>query len=205
MKESYFDITGGLMLSFDASSQKELLLKSIKSALIGGVDVVGLYNTKYIKGLPHELINEINREAGKFDVPLIVIDHWEMLNEAHFDGVYFTGIPEDFNKIEQKLSGDFILGVECSSKEEVIWSNENESDFCIINIKALSEGEIKKLSEINTRTLFLAGIANREELKNFREISFDGVFPDKDAVDGKNFLQITESFKTALSMVFSHE
>ncbi|QCK16781.1 thiamine phosphate synthase [Mangrovivirga cuniculi] len=205
MKESYFDITGGLILSFDASTEKNSLLQSIKSALIGGVDVVGLYNTQKITDSPHKLINEVNSEAGKFDVPLIVIDHWSILNEAHVDGVFFTKIPENIDEIAKELSGDFILGIQCSSEDDVTWSNEYESDFCIININELSESEIKKLSEINTRTLFLAGIENAEDLQKFEDISFDGIFPDHSFSPDQNILQITESYKTALSMVFSHE
>ncbi|WP_271711480.1 thiamine phosphate synthase [Marinigracilibium pacificum] len=199
----YFEITGGLYLILDIDNHEQKLFDMVSSAMLGGVDVLGL-NISGFKGDLYKLINKLNSEASKFDVPLIVIDEWKVLNEAHFDGVHLSQGNSEYEQLMGQIEGEFILGMNCTRLKDVEFASEFLLDYISINVNSLTRNKLDSINENIDRILFLEGINNPDEICDYQGISFDGIIIDLDCLDKENILKSIEKYKTALSSVLEH-
>lgn len=179
----------GLYLVVDPSMDYKVLLKKIEESLEGGVEILQIWNhwpdgmSMYDK---EQLITYIIEMAGKYDVPVLINDDWELLQNTDLDGVHFDSIPYDIDKIRQKVGRDFIVGITCSNDLEVVkWAEENSFDyvsFCAMypspsvgSCEIVRPETVHKAREITDMPLFLSGGITPEKIDGLEGLEFNGV------------------------------
>ncbi|PAU94579.1 thiamine phosphate synthase [Aliifodinibius salipaludis] len=179
----------GLYLVVDPSMDHEVLLKKIEESLKGGIEILQIWNhwpdgmSEYDK---EQLITYIIEMAGKYGVPVLINDDWELLQNTDLAGVHFDSIPDDIDKIRQKVGRDFIAGITCSNDLEVVkWAEENSFDyvsFCAMypspsvgSCEIVRPETVRKAREVTDIPLFLSGGITPEKIDGLEGLEFNGV------------------------------
>src|SRR5690625_4340683 len=114
------------------------------------------------------LIRKIYAICHSKNIPLLINNRWEYLNQIELDGVHFDVIPDAIDFIRNQVQREFIIGLTCGNNlNSVEWAAENKVDyisFCsIFPSKSAEECEIvdhkivQKARTIFNNYLFLAG------------------------------------------------
>src|SRR5690625_7370218 len=81
----------GIYLVIDPSLERYELLKRLKQALEGGIDLLQIWNHCPV-GFSHQaklgLIDEICHHASGYATPVLIHDAWEQMQESTLDGVH---------------------------------------------------------------------------------------------------------------------
>src|SRR5690606_15917118 len=110
------EITGGLYLVLDPSIERSLLLKRLKEALEGGVQLLQIWNNwpaGFDRNKKKHFIEAVVEVAKDYSVPILINEEWELLQGGPLSGVHFDRIPEDFTGIKERLPKDAIIGITC--------------------------------------------------------------------------------------------
>src|SRR5690625_789414 len=131
----------GIYLVIDPSLERSELLKRLKQALEGGIDLLQIWN-HWPDGFSHQeklgLIDEICRLASGYATPVLIHDAWELLQESPLDGVHFDDLPSagTVQKIRSESNQELLLGSTCTNKLDQAQSAASERfdyiAFCAI-------------------------------------------------------------------------
>ncbi len=187
MKENR--IIGGLYLVLDPSIPQDVLLRKLKSALSGGVNVLQIWNhwpEHFHAEDKHKLIEAVLSLADIYEVPVLINDAWELLLHTALDGVHFDKIPENFTAITTAIKRPFITGITCgNSLDKISWAETNEMvyiSFCamfpsasagaceIVDFKSLTEAR-----RISQMPFFVSGGITIDNIHQLKKLSIDGI------------------------------
>ena len=123
-------ITGGIYLVVDPMPGLNAIFPKVKAALDGGVDVIQLWNHWNQKDDHKEFIISICNLAHEYDVPVIINENWQWLQELPLDGVHFDKVPENIHQIRKDINRSFLIGITCGNDDDPIqWAIENNLDY----------------------------------------------------------------------------
>lgn len=202
----------GIYLVVDPSMEQAELLDKIEQSLEGGVRILQIWNhwpdgmNDYDK---EQLISYINEMAGKYDVPVLINDDWELLKNTDVNGIHFESVPENFEQIKKEVGCDFIAGITCSNDLEVVrWAEEHDFDyvsFCAmfpspsVEICPIVQPEtVQKAREITDMPLFLSGGITPENIGKLDGLDFNGVAVISGILNSKEPRKITKEYKQTL-------
>lgn len=188
-KKNVKNLTGGLYLVADPSMEREVLLDKLDEALLAGVRVVQIWNhwpASFERAEKEKLISEIITLARPGGCPVLINDEWELLKTTGLDGVHFDKVPADIEKIREAVNRDFILGITCSNKLEIIrWADQKQADyisFCSMfpsssvgSCDIVDAHTVKKAREITDLPLFASGGITPGNLPELAELPINGV------------------------------
>ncbi len=178
----------GLYLVIDPSQEQESLLKKLKAALKGGVDIVQIWDhwpKDQDKEAQLQFIKRAKELVQDFQVPLLMNQDWNLALETGLDGVHFDRLPDDFQKIQPKLKDQYIGLTVTNNMEAVLLAEQNSLSyisFCSVfpspsveSCDIVQPDSIRKAKEISNMPIFLSGGINQENLGQLKELPFNGI------------------------------
>lgn len=179
----------GVYLVVDPSMDPKRLLENVEQSLKGGVEILQIWNhwpegiSQYDK---EQFITYIIEMTDKYEVPVLINDDWELLQNTDLDGVHFDSKPDDIDRIRERIGRDFIAGITCSNNLEVIaWAEQNDFDyvsFCAMfpspsvgSCEIVRPDTVRRAREITDMPLFLSGGITPEKIDELEGLEFNGV------------------------------
>lgn len=124
------EIKGGLYLVVDPMPGLQVIFSKIKSALEGGVDVIQIWDNWNPHSSQEEFILEICNLAHKYNVPVLINNHWKWLEKFPLDGVHFDAGVNDLRQIKNQIGRHFFIGITCGNDHiQIDWAIDNEVDY----------------------------------------------------------------------------
>ncbi len=182
-------IKGGLYLVLEPSVEKNILFQKLNAALEGGVRILQIWNywpEGFDRPQKATLIREVVDMAAPFDVPVLINEEWELLEEGGLAGVHFDKIPADFAAIKKAIPEEAIVGVTCGNDLRVVeWADQQGLDyisFCAM-FPSSSAGEceivsvqtVQRASAITDLPLFVSGGVTPDNLLELKALDIAGV------------------------------
>ena len=179
----------GVYLVIDPAMNRDALFLKLREALEAGVSIVQLWNHWPAKATPEDkrqLINEVLQLAETFDVPVLINEEWQWLNQTNLHGVHFDAIPDDWDTIKQTIGREVMVGLTCGNDTgRIRWAEDQQLDyisFCAMFpsssvdtceiVRPDSVLEARKLTQL---PIFLSGGINPQNLETLKALDFQGV------------------------------
>jgi thiamine-phosphate pyrophosphorylase len=186
MSASLKKIKGGLYLVVDPMPGIDKILPKIKAALDGGVDVIQLWNHWAPNKSHDDFIIKVCEAAHVFNVPVLIHEQWQWMNEFPLDGVHFETIPNDIDEIHGAIGRPFISGITCGNDEERIhWAIRNQLDyvsFCSMyssstanSCELVRPGFVKQTCQLNELAVYVAGGITLDSIPDLLKLGISGV------------------------------
>ncbi len=179
-------IKTGIYLVVDPSTEESILLKKIELCLREELAAVQIWdNFQSEQNIP-DLIQKIGDRCQVKDVPVLINNRWELLNESMLDGVHFDQIPENYSQIIEKVNRPFISGVTCNNDLSYVhWATANQLDyisFCSIfpsttsnSCELVDFSTIQAAAKISNLPFFLAGGILPRNVEKLDELDYSGI------------------------------
>jgi len=128
---------GGLYLIADLSLPEEKLIKSVASAIGGGVQLVQVWNAAKIdEESVLRLCSKIHSIAVRAGIPLIVNNELDLAQRIDARGVHFDDFRTTATDARRLLGSNAIIGYTCGSDEALVRKAENVGadyiSFCAV-------------------------------------------------------------------------
>lgn len=202
-------IEGGIYLVVDPSIEEPVLLQKMEEALKGGVDIIQIWNnwTDDINKL--KLIGRVCELAHRSDVPVLINEEWELINDTLLDGVHFDSIPNDIMHVRQQVERPFICGITCGNDLSIVrWAEANKLDyisFCSMfpstsagACEIVSIENVKKAKALTSMPVFVAGGISLDNIHDLKETKANGVAVISAILQADNVAEKTKQFKQKL-------
>lgn len=139
---------------------------------------VELVSSSLIEGLV-ELFSETA-------TPVLINNHWEILADYGLDGVHFDALPEDWERMRERIARPFIKGLtlqnDLSPLAEFARLNVDYLSFCAL-FPSATAGQceivrmetVEKCRQLTTKPIFLSGGIDVETIPAIRHLPANGV------------------------------
>jgi len=205
-------IDGGVYLVVDPAMERETLLKSIESALAGGINIVQIWNNWPAQIDKLSLISEIASLCAPYSIPILINEDWKLLLETdHLDGVHFDQLPDDLLNIRQAVGRKIIIGVTCSGHLDTVHSanqyNIDYISFCAMfpsssagSCDIVSPETVRQAKAITNIPFFVSGGMTPDNTAMLKlKIPFDGVAVISGILGASNPEKEAKAFQLALN------
>ena len=209
-------ITGGIYLIADLRIDAEILIHKLCEALNNGISIVQLYNLENCSQSSKDLLDRICRMCHQFEVPVLVNNNWNLLNDTLLDGVHFDRIPEDFELIKKTVHKKFLKGITCSNDLSVVrLANKHQFDylsFCSMfqspsatQCEIVASETVRKARLITDIPIFLAGGINLDNIKVLSDLPIDGLAVISGIMSASDTSETTQKYISELHKIIDHE
>ena len=205
-------IEGGVYLVVDPALERETLLKSIKSALAGGINIVQIWNNWPAQVDKLLLIRDIARLCAPYSIPILINEDWKLLLETDYlAGVHFDQLTDDLLDIRQAVGRKIIIGVTCSGHLDTVHSanqyNLDYISFCAMfpsssvgSCNIVLPETVQQAKAITNIPLFISGGMTPENTAMLKlKIPFDGVAVISGILVASNPEKEAKAFQLALN------
>lgn len=176
----------GIYLIIDPSMEEAILLAKIAKALQEEIIALQIWDNFQEGQKIHFLIEKICELVHSKNIPVLINNHWGLLNNTPLDGVHFDAIPENWKEIKREISKEYIIGLTCNNNlSQVEWAAKNQLDyisFCSlfpsttsISCELVSFDTIRETTKKYSLPVFLAGGINPQNLAQLKDLDFDGI------------------------------
>lgn len=203
------NIEGGIYLVVDPSIGEQVLLQKVEEALKGGVDIIQIWNNWTKSSNKLKLVDRICELAHRSDVPVLINEEWELINDTLLDGVHFDSIPNDIMHVRQQVERPFICGITCGNDLSIVrWAEANKLDyisFCSMfpsnsagACEIVSIENVKKAKALTSMPVFLAGGISLDNIHDLKETNTNGIAVISAILQADNVAEKTKQFKQKL-------
>ncbi|MEQ9437916.1 MAG: thiamine phosphate synthase [Cyclobacteriaceae bacterium] len=179
----------GVYLVIDPAMERARLFPKLREALEAGVNILQLWNHWPTDATPEDqrqLINEVLQLAAPFNVPVLINEAWQWINQTHLHGVHFDAIPHDWDTIKTTFDREVLVGLTCGNDvERIRWAEEQQLDyisFCAMfpsssvdTCEIVRPDSVLEARKITTMPVFLSGGINPQNMNAFNSLDFQGV------------------------------
>lgn len=176
----------GIYLIIDPSMNEVVLLNKLNRCLLESLAAVQIWDNFKDTQDVIDLIRKICDLCHAKNVPVLINNHWDLLNRTDLDGVHFDIIPENYREIKAGLNKSFISGLTCNNDLSwVEWANSNNLDyisFCSVfpsqtanSCEIVHFNTIQKASKHYDVPIYLAGGITADNLGQLKELNFKGI------------------------------
>lgn len=173
----------------DPSIPSEKLMPQVRDALEGGIAVLQIWDNwpaGYTCSDKVNLAQALAALAEAYQVPVLVNEEWQLLQDTALDGVHFDTIPQDFEVVQTAIGRKFICGVTCGNNLDIVrWAEQHHLDyvsFCAVfpsssagSCELVRPDTIRLARSITQMPLFVSGGITTENLPLLQELDFNGV------------------------------
>jgi thiamine-phosphate pyrophosphorylase len=179
-------INSGIYLVIDPSMDELLLLNKLNLCLKEKLAAVQIWDNfksgQNIRGL----IRKICDLCRAKNVPVLINNRWELLNDSLLYGVHFDEIPENYTAMKESINKPFLCGLTCTNDLTVVdWASENKLDyisFCSIfpsstanSCELVDFNTIHQAAKLYSLPIFLAGGIKPENMSSLDELDYTGI------------------------------
>jgi len=179
-------ISGGIYLVLDPSLDRRKLLQNLEKSLSAGISVAQIWDNWQPSINKEEIIYEICSLCHQHQAPVFINNEWSLLKSLPLDGVHFDAIPDNYDQIKQSIGKGFLTGITCNNDLSVVeWADENQLNyisFCSVfpsstsnSCELVSFENIRQTRQMTSLPIFLAGGIRLDNIKELRELDYDGV------------------------------
>lgn len=179
-------VQSGIYLIIDPSMDEEILFSRLNLIVKEKISAIQIWDNFKENQNIEELLLKIHEITSSNNIPLIINNRWEYLNQIPFDGIHFDEIPENFIQIKKEINCDFIAGITCNNEISTIeYAEENQFDyisFCSMfpsktanSCELVNFDTVQKAKSIFSGKIFLAGGIGLNNIKNLNELNYDGI------------------------------
>ncbi|MCL6524722.1 MAG: thiamine phosphate synthase [Thermoflavifilum sp.] len=177
---------GGIYLIIDPAMEEAILLQKLSVIINKGISAVQIWdhfpNEKNVK----QLILNIQAICEPHQVPLLMNNRWEYLQDIKLAGVHFDDPPDSLPDIQKKINRKFIVGLTCGNDlRKVEWALSNDIDyisFCSMFpspsagvCEIVTHETVQKARMMFKKPIFLAGGIRPNNLMALSDLDFDGI------------------------------
>jgi len=185
------ELPAGIYLVIDPSLERSELLKKLKQALEGGIDLLQIWN-HWPDGFTHQeklgLIDEICRLASGYATPVLINEAWELLQESPLDGIHFDDTPSA-GIVQQIRSGsdqELLIGITCTNNLDQVQNAASDGfdyiSFCAMfpsasagDCEIVTPDTVRSARQLTTLPLFASGGITPCNLPQLTALDLDGV------------------------------
>ncbi len=201
-------IKPGIYLVIDPELDAEKLFPRLEAALIAGVAAVQVWDnfqTGFAK-LP-----KVVALCNAHEVPVLINNRVDLLEEYRFDGIHFDVLPEEYGK----LKGRYLIGLTCNNDlDQVKEAQEKGLDyisFCSVfpsstanSCDLVTRETMEEAPKYFSGPIFLAGGINPDNIATLKGLDFAGVAVVSGIMGADNPASAIEHYQSALNKI-QHE
>lgn len=186
MNSTINKITGGLYLVIDPAKGEDYLIPVLQQAIVGGVDVLQIWDHWLPGQDKRSLVMKICAMAHAQGIPVLINEDWTLLQGTSADGVHFDELPDDLTAITKAVGRSFLVGITCGNDlAKVSWAEANHIDyisFCSMFPSAsagacelVTVATVKAARQLTTLPIFLAGGITLQNLAELAATPMNGI------------------------------
>lgn len=179
-------IGSGIYLVIDPAMDEVTLLNKLTICLKEKLVGIQIWDNFKDKQNITDLIRKICEQCHAKNIPVLINNKWELLNNSLLDGVHFDKIPENYDAIKENINKPFISGLTCNNDLTFVeWASENNLDyisFCSIfpsntanSCELVNFSTIHQASKRYSLPIFLAGGIKPENIDQLKELNYTGI------------------------------
>lgn len=196
-----------IYLIVDPSLPAIELLAKLANALEAEVYAVQVWDNFTESEPDLELMTAINRLCQRFNVPVIVNNHWQLINQSLAQGVHFDEPPVDWEHIDTQINVPYIKGITCQNNLDTVhWAATNGFSylsFCSLfpsatdtSCELVEFDTIRKAREITDMPIFLAGGIRPERMPELSELPYSGVAVVSGIMNAENPMKAVQHYRS---------
>jgi thiamine-phosphate pyrophosphorylase len=109
--ENTYKITGGVYLVLNPAIDEDMLHAKLRSALLGGIQVVQIWNNWQLNADKPAMIEKIANICKPYSIPVLINADWALLRDVPMlDGIHFDDIPASLSTIRTAVNRSFLTG-----------------------------------------------------------------------------------------------
>lgn len=179
-------ILDGTYLVIDPCEDNEKIFTTLQIIPAGAIAAVQIWDN-FKKGIEHYkmLILEIAKLCKQKQVPVIINNHWELVEALDLNGVHYD-TKEVAEQSIYKLSEEVITGITCNNDLDIVkWAGENRLSyisFCSIfpsstanSCELVKFETIQQARKIVDIPIFLAGGIKPENIHLLSTLEYSGI------------------------------
>jgi thiamine-phosphate pyrophosphorylase len=202
-------ITGGLYLVVDPAKGAAQVLPAVHKAIAGGVDIIQVWNHWYHGQDKPAFIEQVCNLAHAQNIPVLINEEWQLINNTALDGVHLDDIPNDIANLRQQVHRPFIIGITCGNDlYKVQWAIENNLhyiSFCSMfssssanSCELVKPETVQAARQLTTMPIFLAGGITPENIEALAETDMNGIAVIGGIMSAPDPQQKAQRYKQAL-------
>lgn len=179
-------INGGVYLVINPADNNEILFSKLEKLVELEIAAVQIWDNFPSDINQLAFIEKVCSICHRKNVPVLINNHWQILNSSAADGIHFDEIPENFGEIIKTFNRKYIMGITVNNDLSLVHrANENAFDyisFCSIFPSTTSNScelvkfeTIVKARTITSMPIFLAGGIKPENMHFLNKLNFNGV------------------------------
>jgi thiamine-phosphate pyrophosphorylase len=179
-------IQKGIYLIIDPSMDRKILLNRLKEIIHEKIAAIQIWDNFKPNENPIAFINEILHLCHPKNIPVLINNHWKLLQETNLDGIHFDHKREDILQLKNELNRDIITGITCNNDLSIVeWADKNEFDyisFCSMfpssnanSCELVTFNTVKEARKKTSLSIFLAGGIKPENLELLNELNYSGI------------------------------
>lgn len=179
------EIKSGIYIVINPAQNNDDILNQLVQIKDESIAAIQIWDNPDVKALNENLIDEII-QLFKNSTPILINNQWELLKEFEFDGVHFDKIPGNYNELINEINRDFIKGITLGNDLNIVEKADNLNfdyvSFCSMfpsqtsdNCEIVRTETVLKCREITDMPIFLAGGITPNNIKELKNLSFQGV------------------------------
>jgi len=179
-------IQSGIYLIIDPSIDENILFAKLNIIIEENISAIQVWDNFNEDQNIEELLLKIYEITSFNNIPLIINNRYEYLKQIPLAGVHFDEVPDNLNKIKKEINRDFIIGITCNNElSKIEYAEKHQFDyisFCsMFQSKTANSCElvkfetVQKAKSIFSGKIFLAGGIDLNNIKNLKELNYDGI------------------------------
>lgn len=174
----------GIYLIIDPSLNRDVLLGKLKEIVQGEIAAIQIWDNFDPAENPVPIINDILQLCHVKNIPVLINNRCELLEQTDLDGVHFDKVPDIIP--QQKQGREIITGITCNNDLSIVrWADENGLDyvsFCSMfpsstanSCELVTFNTVKEARKMTALPIFLAGGIRPENMDALTELDYSGI------------------------------
>lgn len=141
--------------------------------------------------------------------PVLVNNHWQLMQQYPFDGVHFDTIPADIKEIEVRINRPFLKGLTLENDLSYLHTAEENGfdyvSFCSLfpsetadNCEIVQPETIEQCRKRTDMPIFLAGGINLNNVAALRNLPAEGIAVASSVMNAANPRAILQKYQAVL-------
>lgn len=209
MKHQKKKITGGIYLVLDPAMDTSELFSKLQQAITGGLGTIQIWDHWQAGANKKAIISQIKELAHERQIPVLINNNWELLEECDLDGIHLDQPASDLEARKAALGRECLVGLTCGNElERVEWAIANKLDyisFCSMFPSAsagacelVSPYTVKKARQMTSMPLFVAGGISLQNIDQLKPTGMDGVAVISSVLKAENPAEVVANFREKL-------
>jgi thiamine-phosphate pyrophosphorylase len=175
-------INNGIYLVVDPAMERQMLLSQLEKALTGAVVAVQVWDNFLPGGDIKSLVGQVIALCRPHNIPVLINNRWQLVQQSGLDGVHFDAIPHDFQKENYKGIIGLTCGNDLAAIEKAVALGVDYISFCSMfpsatatSCELVSPETVVKARRLTNIPIFLAGGITPQNIASLHNLPYNGI------------------------------